>query len=121
MINRNALKSYVENDHNLTGADFEKKWYESVLMVLSRIESDFYNPVEATIKLIEINNGLQWVQENLNEQLNSQHRTLLKNIFSVNIQILNGAVITRDLTYLPIVIESIKTILGPYNRDTSAE
>lgn len=119
MFNRNGLKAYVETDNNLSGADFEKKWYESVLMVLNRIEGNYYDPVETTIKLIEICNGLQWVQENLNEHLNSQHRTLLKNIFSVNIQILNGAIITRDLSYMPIVAESIRAILTPYNRSKS--
>jgi hypothetical protein len=115
MNSKKALNAYIEIDNNLTGADFEKKWFESVIMVLNRIQSgSFYNQVETHVKLIEICDGLQWIQENLNEKLNSQHRTLLKQIYSLSIQIINGAIATNNMTYLSIVTASLKTVLEPY-------
>jgi hypothetical protein len=111
---QNALKSYVSIDDNLTGASFEQRWFESVIMILKRIQGGEFNPVETHKKLLEVCDGLQWVQENLNEKLNSQHRTMLKNIYSTNIQILNGAIQTKNMEFLSIVIASIETITKPY-------
>ena len=59
---------------------------------------------------------MQWVQANLNERLSSQHRTLLKQIYSVNIQIINSAIETKNMGYLDIVISSLKTTMEPYYR-----
>lgn len=98
------------------GADFEKRWFESVVMVLNQVHDGLLDPVLTHVRLIEVRDGLQWVQENLNERLNSQHRTMLKSIYSVNIQIINGALETKNTEYLPMVISSIKTILKPYER-----
>jgi hypothetical protein len=80
-----------------------------------------FDPVTNHKRLLEIAEGLQWVQENLNEKLNSQHRTMLKTIYSTNIQILNGAIQSQNFEYLPLVIASMEVILGPYNRIPSAE
>ena len=78
---KNPFDAYIDIDSShLSDADFEKKWYESVIMILQRIQATYYNPVEAHIKLIEIGDGLGWIQENLNEKLSSQHRTMLKSI-----------------------------------------
>jgi hypothetical protein len=113
---QNAINAYVSVDNNLTGASFEKRWFESVIMILKRIMSGEFNPVETHKKLLEVSEGLQWVQENLNEKLNSQHRTMLKNIYSTNIQILNSTIQTQKMDYLPLVITSIEIILEPYNK-----
>lgn len=114
---RNAIDTYVGIDNNLQGAGFEKRWFESVLMVVNRIMNNEYNPVEAHKKLLEVCEGLQWVQENLNEKLSSQHRTLLKSIYGTNIQILNSAMKTGDFEYLPMVAKSIQIILEPYQKE----
>lgn len=111
-----AKTGYVEVQNDVTGADFEKLWFESVVMVLNRIKGGYYPDVDVYLKLAEIRDALQLAQSNLNERLNSQHRTLLKAIYSTNIQIINGAIESKDLTYLDIIIASIKTILEPYNR-----
>jgi hypothetical protein len=118
--NQNALKSYVSIDDNLTGASFEQRWFESVVMILKRIQGGEFNAVDTHIKLIEVCEGLQWVQENLNEKLNSQHRTMLKNIYSTNIQILNGAIQTKNMDFLSIVIASIETITQPYYKKSQS-
>jgi|UniRef100_UPI0040480458 hypothetical protein len=115
-----AINSYVAVDNQLTGASFEKRWFESVIMILKRIMDGEFNAVENHKKLLEISEGLQWVQENLNEKLNSQHRTMLKTIYSTNIQILNGAIQTQSMEYLPLVVASMEVILGPYNTAPSA-
>jgi hypothetical protein len=101
----------------LSGADFEKKWFESAIMILNRVKSGFYPTMEAQTMLIKVCDGLQWIQENLNEKLVSQHRTLLKNIYSVNIQILNGAIQTKNMELLDIVISTLETITQPYYRN----
>ena len=115
---RSAINTYVAVDDTQNGASFEKRWFESVLTVINRVMSNEFNPVEAHKKLLEVCEGLQWVQENLNEKLNSQHRTLLKNIYGTNIQILNSAMKTGDFEYLPLVAQSIQIILEPYDRPT---
>ena len=119
---QNALKTYVSIDNNMHGASFEQRWFESVVMILKRIQKGEFDAVATHIKLLEVCDGLQWVQENLNEKLNSQHRTMLKNIYSTNIQILNGAIQTKNMDFLSIVIASIETITAPYYKksDTTA-
>ncbi len=116
----NGLKAYTTVQNHVQGAEFEKRWFESVIMVLNRIQAGQYDPVTTHVRLIEVRDGLQWVQENLNERLNSQHRTLLKSIYSTNIRIINGVIETLNTDMLTIVIASIKTILKPYERKTEA-
>ena len=109
------LSAYQDIDEMVShGASFEQKWYQSVIKVLIMIQNKHINPVESHKRLIEICDGLGWVQENLNENLNSQHRTLLKNIFSTNIQIINGAIETKNMQFLDIVISSLHTVMTPY-------
>jgi len=115
MNKKNPLAAYNDVNENVYGPDFEKRWYESVVMVLQLIQKNHYSAVDAHIKLIEVCDGLGWIQENLNEKLNSQHRTLLKGIFSNSIQIINGAIQTSNMDYLDIVIASLRTVMGPYN------
>ncbi|PRY96919.1 hypothetical protein BCM14_2678 [Jezberella montanilacus] len=114
----NGLKAYTTVQNHVQGAEFEKRWFESVIMVLNRIQAGQYDPVTTHVRLIEVRDGLQWVQENLNERLNSQHRTLLKSIYSTNIRIINGVIETLNTDMLTIVIASVKTILKPYERKT---
>ena len=116
----NGLKAYTTVQNHVQGADFEKRWFESVIMVLNRIQAGQYDPVTTHVRLIEVRDGLQWVQENLNERLNSQHRTLLKSIYSTNIRIINGVIETLNTDMLAIVIASVKTILKPYEKKTDA-
>jgi hypothetical protein len=120
MNTRKALNVYAEIDSNLSGASFEKKWFESVIMVLQRVQNGYYNPVESHIKLIEVCDGLGWIQENLNEKLSSQHRTLLKSIYSTAIQIINGAIATKNFQYLEIVVSSLRTVIEPYNQQNNS-
>jgi len=115
MYKKNPLAVYNDINENIYGPDFEKRWYESVIMILQLIQKHHFTAVEAHIKLIEVCEGLGWIQENLNEKLNSQHRTLLKGIFSNSIQIVNGAIQTKNMDYLDIVIASLKTVMAPYN------
>jgi hypothetical protein len=118
MSKKNPFDAYTTVDsQNLSDADFEKKWYESVIMILQRIQAGYYNAVEAHLKLIEIGDGLGWIQENLNEKLNSQHRALLKSIYSNNIIIINSAIATKNMTYLDIVIASLRTVMEPYYKN----
>jgi hypothetical protein len=102
------------NSQYLTDTDFEKKWYESVIMRLQLIQNAQFNPVEVHIKLIEVADGLSWIQENLNERLSPEHRAILKRIYSNNIDIINGAIATKNMSYLDIVIDSLKTVMEPY-------
>ncbi|MEI7531547.1 MAG: hypothetical protein WCK52_06410 [Betaproteobacteria bacterium] len=113
---KKGVNTYIEVDENLQGAAFEQRWFESVVMTLKRVQDGYFNVVEAHKKLIEICEGMQWVQANLNERLSSQHRTLLKQIYSVNIQIINSAIETKNMGYLDIVISSLKTTMEPYYR-----
>ena len=115
---KSKANMYADIDNYVSGADFERKWFESVIMILNRVKDGFYTPMDAQKKLIEVCDGLQWVQENINEKLNSQHRTLLKNIYSVNIQIINGAIQTKNMEYLDIVISTLKTITEPYYKSS---
>ncbi len=118
---KNNLNAYSTVQNTVqSGADFEKRWFESVVMVLNQIRDGLLDPVLTHVRLIEVRDGLQWVQENLNERLNSQHRTMLKSIYSVNIQIINGALESKNIEYLPMVIASIKVILQPYEQRTVA-
>jgi len=114
----NPLKTYVDIDNNISGADFEKKWFESVIALLKKIQAGEFDAVMTHKKLLEISEGLQWIQENLNEKLSSQHRTLLKSIYSTSIQIMNGAIQTRNTEYLGIVIACLETVVQPYYRKT---
>ena len=116
----NPLKTYVDIDNNITGADFEKKWFESVIALLRKIQAGEFDAVMTHKKLLEISEGLQWIQENLNEKLSSQHRTLLKSIYSTSIQIMNGAIQTRNTEYLGIVIACLETVVQPYYRKPDA-
>jgi len=116
----NPLKTYIDIDNNISGADFEKKWFESVIALLKKIQAGEFDPVMTHKKLLEISEGLQWVQENLNEKLSSQHRTLLKSIYSTSIQIMNGAIQTRNTEYLGIVIACLETVVQPYYRKPDA-
>jgi hypothetical protein len=113
---KNPINAYVTMDNKVSGAAFEKRWFESVIMVLKRIGNNQYTPVEAHKKLLEVCDGLQWVQENLNEKLGSQHRTMLKNIYSMSIQIINAAIDTKNMAYLAIVVTSIEVVIEPYNK-----
>jgi flagellin-specific chaperone FliS len=115
MYDKNPLNAYRDmNSQYLTDTDFEKKWYESVIMRLQLIQNAQFNPVEVHIKLIEVADGLSWIQENLNERLSSEHRAILKRIYSNNIDIINGAIATKNMSYLDIVIDSLKTVMEPY-------
>lgn len=116
----NPLKTYIDIDNNITGADFEKKWFESVIALLRKIQAGEFDAVMTHKKLLEISEGLQWIQENLNEKLSSQHRTLLKSIYSTSIQIMNGAIQTRNTEYLGIVIACLETVVQPYYRKPDA-
>jgi hypothetical protein len=118
---QSGLNTYVAVDNSLEGPAFEKRWFESVVMILKKIQRGELNEVQAHIKLLEVCQGLQWVQENLNEKLNSQHRTMLKSIYSTNIQILNGAIQSKSLEYIPLVIASIEVILKPYEKKDAPE
>lgn len=117
----NPLKTYIDIDNNITGADFEKKWFESVITLLRKIQAGEFDAVMTHKKLLEISEGLQWIQENLNEKLSSQHRTLLKSIYSTSIQIMNGAIQTRNTEYLGIVIACLETVVQPYYRKADAD
>jgi endonuclease/exonuclease/phosphatase (EEP) superfamily protein YafD len=117
----NPLKTYIDIDNNITGADFEKKWFESVIALLRKIQAGEFDAVMTHKKLLEISEGLQWIQENLNEKLSSQHRTLLKSIYSTSIQIMNGAIQTRNTEYLGIVIACLETVVQPYYRKSNAD
>ncbi len=117
------LNTYVDIHNTVEGPDFERRWFESVIMVLNQIKGGMYNPIITHKKLIEVRDGLQWVQENMNDRLNSQHRTMLKAIYSVNIQIITGAIESKNMDYLDIVISSLKTVMEPYykNKITQAQ
>jgi endonuclease/exonuclease/phosphatase (EEP) superfamily protein YafD len=117
----NPLKTYIDIDNNITGADFEKKWFESVIALLRKIQAGEFDAVMTHKKLLEISEGLQWIQENLNEKLSSQHRTLLKSIYSTSIQIMNGAIQTRNTEYLGIVIACLETVVQPYYRKSDTD
>ena len=111
------INAYAEvANYDLHGADFEKRWGESVITVLIKVKNNFYEPVEAHKKLIEICDGFGWIQENLNEKLSSQYRSLLKQIYSVNIQIINNVIETKNTQYLDIVISSLNTIMEGYQK-----
>jgi hypothetical protein len=113
---KNSLKAYANVQNTVQGADFEKRWFESVLMVLNQIKAGLLDPVITHVRLIEIRDGLQWIQENLNERLNSQHRTMLKAIYSANIQVINSIIETKNIEFIEIVIASLKAIIAPYDR-----
>ena len=113
---KNPAAAYLSMDNKVSGAAFEKRWFESVIMVLKRIGNNQYTLVESHKKLLEICDGLQWVQENFNEKLGSQHRSMLKNIYSMSIQIINAAIDTKNMSYLAIVVTSLEVVLEPYNK-----
>jgi hypothetical protein len=114
---KKSLSAYSTVQNSVQGgADFEKRWFESVVMVLNQVQNNLLDPVLTHVRLIEVRDGLQWIQENLNERLPSQQRTMLKSIYSLNIQIINGALETKNTEYLPMVVSSIKTVLQPYER-----
>jgi hypothetical protein len=113
---KNSLKAYANVQNTVQGADFEKRWFESVLMVLNQIKAGLLDPVMTHVRLIEIRDGLQWIQENLNERLNSQHRTMLKAIYSANIQVINSIIETKNIEFIEIVMASLKAIIAPYDR-----
>jgi hypothetical protein len=115
---KNNIDTYAEIDSSVIGAEFEQKWFESVIMILNRIKNNHYTTSESIRRLGEICSSLQWVQANLNERLNSQHRTMLKSIYSTNIQIINSAIETKNMNYLDIVISTLKTVTEPYYRNT---
>lgn len=115
-----AIRTYATIDSQLTGAHFEQRWFESVVLVLRAIRRDHYSHEEAQKNLLEITNCLQWIQENLNEKLESKHRTLLKSIYSTNIQILTACVQTRHYEYLDIVITALESCMAPYYRGQGA-
>jgi hypothetical protein len=121
MFSGKKLNAYINVQNNVGGADFEKQWFESAIMVLNQIQAGMHNPVATHAKLIEVRDGLQWIQENLNERLNSQHRTMLKSIYSVNIQVINGVIETKNTDYLSIVISTLKTIMEPYYKKQGQE
>ena len=99
MYKKNPFDAYINMDSlNLSDASFEKKWYESVIMILQRIQAGYYDAVETHLKLIEISDGFGWVQENLNVNLSSQHSTLLKNIYRNKITIINQ-IYTQHMDY----------------------
>jgi hypothetical protein len=119
---QNAVKAYNDVKYNVNGGDFERLWFESVIMVLNRlIDGNHYNEVEAHVKLLEVREGLQVVQENLNERMNSQHRTLLKNIYSTSIQIINGAIESKNNDYLRVVISVLQTVTEPYYKNKQSQ
>lgn len=116
MYTHKGTAAYRQISHsNLSGAEFEKAWFESVVMVLNRIKSGtIYSQVDATIKLVEIVEGLGWISTNLNDAISSQHRQLLKTIYSTCIQILNATIETKNYEYLDIVISSMSAIVQKY-------
>ena len=115
---KTAIKAYASMDDNLTGAHFEQRWFESVVMVLRSIKGGQYDAMQCHQKLIEITTSLQWIQENLNEKLEAKHRTLLKSIYSTNIQILTEAIQARNYEYIDVVITSLEVCMAPYYRNT---
>ena len=42
---KNAINAYVSVDNNLTGASFEKRWFESVISMVKRIMAGEFDPV----------------------------------------------------------------------------
>ena len=115
---KTAIKTYASIDDDLTGAHFERRWFESVVMVLKSIQGGQYDAMQCHQKLSEITTSLQWIQENLNEKLDAKHRTLLKSIYSTNIQILAEAIHARNYEYLGVVITSLEACMAPYYRNT---
>ncbi len=116
---KKGLNAYSTVQNSVQGgADFEKRWFESVVMVLNQVQNGLLDPVLTHVRLIEVRDGMQWIQENLNERLPSQQRTMLKSIYSLNIQIINGALETNNTEYLQMVVSSIKTVLQSYERRT---
>ena len=114
---KKSLSAYSSVQNTVqVGADFEKRWFESVVMVLNQMREGRLDPVLTHVRLIEIRDGLQWIEENLNERLNEKHLAALKSIYRDNIRMLNGAIETKNLEYIPAVISSIKAILRPYEQ-----
>ena len=113
---KNPIKSYREMDNRATGAAFEVRWLESVIMVLKFIQNDQYTPVAATKKLVEVTVGLDHVQNNLNVQLGLKHMVLLKHVYIMSIDMINKAIQTNNMSLLSSVIESLQIIIAPYKK-----
>jgi len=117
MYKKNPLSIYQEMDNDVApGAAFEKRWYESVIRSLNNIMNNQLTPLESHKRLIEICDGLEWIQNNLNENLSTQHRELLQKVFDICIQIINGAIKADKMEYLDIVISSLNTVAEPYKK-----
>ena len=112
--NNNPIKSYIDIDNKVSGAAFEKRWFESVIMVLKFIQNNQYTPVTAHKKLIEVSDGLKLVKANLNDKLEAQHMAMLTNIYRLCIQVINTAIQTKNMSYLAIVVTSLQVVIEPY-------
>ena len=116
MINK-SLQVYDDiANFNLQGADFEKRWMESVVTVLLKIQTLRIQPARARELLLEICWGFDWISVNLNPQLSAEHRRLLSKIYGLNIQIIHGYLENNNVEYLDIVIKSLHVIMEPYGK-----
>lgn len=117
MYNKSALKAYMAIDsNNLSSLDFERKWYESVIMIINRIQMDYYNLVETHIKLLEIISGLEWIRDNLQEHNNKNHLLVMKNLLNTIINIISNVTTDKDTSQLTGVLVSLRIILEPYSK-----
>ena len=114
---KNKINAYLEMDESLPlGASFEAKWYERVIMVLTMIRNQRIDSIKSNKLLLDICNDLSWIRNNLNPQLNAEHRGLLEQIFDISIVIIREYIIDKNLEHLDIVISSLKGVAEPYNQ-----
>lgn len=114
---KNKMSIYLDIEHNVqAGAQFEQRWYESVIMILTRVRNQNVDPAKSRILLFEICDGLTWIKSNLNPKLHTEHKNILIKIFDICILIAKYSITSGNLEYLDIVITSLKVVAEPYGQ-----
>lgn len=117
MKSNNKMAMYLNIEEDVpAGASFEQKWYDRIIMVLGMIRCERLDPVTSHKLLLKIGDDMCWVKNNINPKLDVIHRDLIVLLFDSSIELIEGCIVDKDLNYLDIVIDSMKCIALPYNR-----
>jgi len=114
---KDRISVYMDIEDDVpAGASFEQRWYESVIVILTKIMNKRITPDRSNTLLLEICDGLCWVKHNLNQKLNIEHRNMLVLIFDICIKIIQGSIALKNVEYLEIVITSLRVVSDPYQK-----
>lgn len=110
---KRVINAYIDVENELHDPVlFQKKWFQSVSVVLKGVSEGTFNKTQSVKHLIKVRDSFNIISQNVNDDLPSEERVLLRNIFSTTIQVLNSAIKTKEFSKVGIVKSTVDTLLN---------